>query len=69
VISTREAMAMLGVSRKLWDKIKCELRPVQYTPGGKLFYKRLEVEALIERKRKSVYPRGQFMNPEIAGWF
>lgn len=69
MISTRQAMAMLGVSRKLFDKIRCELRPVQYMPNGKIFYRRSDIESYIERKRKPQFVRGRFMNPEIASWF
>lgn len=68
MISTRQAMAMLGVSRKLFDKIKCDLHQYQYMQGGKLFYKRSDIEAYIERKRKPVYVHG-LVNKEIANWF
>lgn len=69
MVSTKEAREILGVSRKLFDKIKSELRGHQYVPNGKNFYKRAEIDAFIERHRKPTYVHGQLQNPEIAGWF
>lgn len=68
MISTRQAMTVLGVSRKLFGKIKCDLRPVQYMPNGKIFYSEKDIEAYIERKRKPVFVHG-LINKEIASWF
>ena len=69
MVGATEARCLLGVSRSLWDKIRLELHAYQYTPGGKLFYKRSEIEAYIERKRKPQFVQGRLMNPEIESWF
>lgn len=69
MITSRAARELLGISRFIWDRLKNELRPVRYSNNGKLFYRRSEVDALIERKRVGLSDLGRLMNPEIKTWF
>jgi hypothetical protein len=57
------------VSRTIFEKLLGELRPIRYTPNGKRFFKRSEIETIIERHREILNYQNKYMNPEIADWF
>jgi hypothetical protein len=57
MLSPRQAREMLGVSRSEFDKIKLELRPVQYSPNGKSYYIRREIVAYLQAHPKGAAPK------------
>ena len=57
MLSARQTREMLGVSRSEFNKIKLELRPVQYSANGKSYYIRREIVAYMELHPKKTTPK------------
>jgi len=49
ILSARQTRKMLGVSRSMFNTIRLELRPVQYSSNGKCYYIRREIVDYMER--------------------